>query len=86
MAYRFIQENQQLFGVRWLLRRLHIHPNAYYNYPKNKKSAYQLRKNNIKEEITKIYHEHTGVDGYRSMRVLLMRKDLCISAYTLAPI
>ena len=36
MAYRFIQKNSHLFGVRWLLRRLNICPNAYYNYFKKR--------------------------------------------------
>ena len=31
MAYRFIDEYKDLFGVRWLLRRMNIYPNAYYN-------------------------------------------------------
>ena len=29
-AYRFIDEYRDLFGVRWLLQRLEIYPNAYY--------------------------------------------------------
>ena len=28
------------YGVRWLLRRLGICPNAYYNYLKKRKAAY----------------------------------------------
>ena len=28
-AYRFIDEHRGLFGVRWLLQRLEIYPNAY---------------------------------------------------------
>jgi hypothetical protein len=36
-AYRFIQENHPEFGIRWLLRRLKVFPNGYYNYLKNKK-------------------------------------------------
>ena len=37
MAYRFILKYSYLFGVRWLLRRLNICPNAYYNYLKRRK-------------------------------------------------
>jgi len=37
MAYRFIQKYSYLFGVRWLLRRLNICTNAYYNYLKRRK-------------------------------------------------
>ena len=44
MAYRFIQENHVIFGIRWLLRRLNIFPNAYYNYLKNKKADYFANK------------------------------------------
>ena len=82
MAYRFIQENHEIFGTRWLLRRLNIVPNAYYNYLKKKKSEYYAKKEKILSEIKKIYHEHEGVDGYRSMRVFLERKNIRISATT----
>ena len=82
MAYRFIEENHLVFGVRWLLRRLDIHPNAYYNYLKHRKSAYYARKEQIKEQIRTIYHAHSGVDGYRQMKVYLERKDIRLSVLT----
>ena len=82
MAYRFIQENHKIFGVRWLLRRLNLVPNAYYNYLKNKKSNYYEKKEKTLSEIAGIYHEHEGVDGYRSIRVFLERKNIRISAAT----
>ena len=82
MAYRFIFENHEIFGTRWLLRRLNIFPNAYYNYLKNRKNDYYSNKEKILSEIKKIYHEHEGVDGYRSMRVFLERKSIKISAPT----
>lgn len=82
MAYRFIQEHHELFGVRWLLRRLNIFPNAYYNYLKKKKVVYNSNKKKILTEIQDIYHEHKGVDGYRSMRVFLERKNINLSALT----
>lgn len=82
MAYRFIQENHGIFGIRWLLRRFDILPNAYYNYLKSKKSDYYANKEKIIAEIEKIYHEHHGIDGYRSMRVFLMRKNIKLSAPT----
>ena len=56
------------------MRRLHIYPNAYYNFLKNKKAAYHARKEKILIEIGHIYHAHNGVDGYRSMRVFLQQK------------
>ena len=37
-AYRFIDEYRDLSGVRWLLRRLEIYPNAYYNYRKHRQA------------------------------------------------
>lgn len=82
MAYRFIQEHNELFGLRWLLRRLNILPNAYYNYLKNKKADYYANKEKALTEIQNIYHEHNGVDGYRSMRVFLERKSIQLSAQT----
>ena len=49
-------------------------PNAYYNYRKHRKAGYHARKEEIKTEIDRIYHEHNGVDGYRSMTAYLARK------------
>ena len=68
--------------MRWLLRRLHIVPNAYYNFLKNRKSDYYARKQKIKGMIHEIYHEHNGVDGYRSMKVYLERKGIKLSNLT----
>ena len=81
-AYRFIDKYQKLFGVRWLLRRLSIHPNAYYNYRRHRKAAYEAEKQQIQEKIRTIYHEHGGIDGYRRMKVYLERRGITLSALT----
>ena len=44
MAYRFIDKYKEFFGLRWLLRRLDIYPNAYYNYRKNRRASYHRKK------------------------------------------
>ena len=61
MAYRFIQIYSYLFGVRWLLRRLNIYPNAYYNYLKNRKKESIQEKEDIKNKIKEIYHSNNGI-------------------------
>ena len=81
-AYRFIDEYKEQFGVRWLLRRLNIFPNAYYNYKKQRKAAYEEKKQRTKDQIEAIYHKHNGVDGYRMMRAYLERKGIVLSALT----
>lgn len=43
---------------------------------------YCAQKQAALNEISKIYHEHNGVDGYRSMRVFLARKNIKLSALT----
>ncbi len=43
-AYRFIDQHYEEFGVRWLLRRLEICPNACYNYRKHRKAGYYTQK------------------------------------------
>ena len=68
--------------MRWLLRKFNICPNAYYNFLKNRKSAYRAQKQRVLKEITTIYHEHNGVDGYRSMQIFLKRKHVHLSALT----
>lgn len=57
-------------------------PNAYYNFLKNRKSDYYTQKQKILNEIETIYHEHNGVDGYRSIKVYLDRKGISISNAT----
>ena len=44
MVYRYIDDNKDIFGTRWLLKKFHIYPNAYYNYRKNKKDSYKKTK------------------------------------------
>lgn len=63
-----IDQYHEEFGVRWLLRRLGISPNAYYNYRKHRKADYYAQKAEVQEQIRQIYHSHNGVDGYRSMK------------------
>ena len=71
MAYRFIQKYSYLFGVRWLLRRLNIYPNAYYNYLKNRKKKSIEEK--IKNAIKNIYHSNNGILDYRQIKKFLQR-------------
>lgn len=73
MAYRFIQKHSYLFGVRWLLRRLNIYPNAYYNYLKNRKKEIIQEKEDIKNKIKEIYHSNNGILGHRQIKKILQR-------------
>ena len=82
MAYRFIYENSSLFGTRWLLRHLKIYPNAYYSFLKNRKEAYNTRKQYIFSQIQDIYHTHNGIDGYRNMQIYLKRQGIALSTLT----
>ena len=38
-TYRFIQKHCKKFGLRWLLKKFSIYPNAYYNYLKKPKNS-----------------------------------------------
>ena len=78
----FIEQYHELFGLRWLLRRLNICPNAYYNYRKHRKADYYAQKAEVLAQIQEIYHSHNGVDGYRSMKVCLERKGYFYSTTT----
>ena len=57
-------------------------PNAYYNYLKNRKSEYNSEKFGIKTEIEKIYHNHNGICGYRTIREYLLRRGIKLSKTT----
>lgn len=82
MAYRFIDNNQETFGLRWLFRRMGIYSNAYYNYLKQSKSVYHRQKHDIYCAIRDIYHELNGIIGHRSMRVFLAREGIYLSKTT----
>lgn len=49
---------------------------------KNRKAEHQHQKEQVLHQIVEIYHEHNGVDGYRSMRVYLQRKSIYLSLAT----
>lgn len=72
----------QEFGLRWLLRRLKIYPNAYYNYKKSHKDHYLRKKAEHKQAILDIYHEYSGRPGHRMMAVFLARKNITLSKTT----
>ena len=81
-AYRFIEWHNREFGIRWLLKRLGVCPNAYYNCRKRRKADYYARKEAAKTLISEIYHTHNGVAGYRAMTVYLARRGCHYSAVT----
>ena len=65
------------------MRRLGICPNAYYNYRKHRKADYYAQKEKVQEQILDIYHNHNGVDGYRSITIYLERKGYHYSPTTI---
>jgi putative transposase len=82
MVYRFIQNNYSEFGLRWLLRKFKLSPNAYYNFKKDKKSKYRREKSAITDKIAQLYHDTEGVIGHRKMRVFLERQAIKLSKTT----
>ena len=83
MVYRFIDDNKDTFGTRWLLKKFHIYPNAYYNYRKNKKDTYKKTKQHICEIIKQIYYTNHRVIGHRTMKIFLARKGIFLSKTTI---
>lgn len=73
MVYRFIDDNKNIFGLRWLCRKFGISPNCYYNYKKEAKKAYYERLKEIFELIKYVYYNNNRVIGYRAMRVFIKR-------------
>jgi putative transposase len=82
VVYRFILDNHRVFGLRWLLRRFSLSPNAYYNFLKCRKSSYYVQKQQVLDTIQKIYHETEGKLGHRSMKIFLSRKNIFLSKTT----
>ena len=80
--YRFIDKYAKRFGINWLLKRMHLSPNAYYNYRKHRKSAKEKEKASILKVIEQLYHESGGRPGYRMMQQLLKNKGIELSVQT----
>lgn len=68
--------------MNWLLRRMEVFPNAYYNYRKHRKNAYRKQTEKTLKIIGAIYHEANGVPGYRAMRDLLKNQGIALSVQT----
>lgn len=83
VVYRFLDQYKKVFGLRWLLRKFQLSPNAYYNYLKQHKAVYKERKERIQEEIKSIYYKHNGLLGHRTMRIFLLRKGIYFSKTTI---
>lgn len=79
MVYRFIDNNKEYFGLRWLCRRFGISPNGYYNYLKDTKVEYHEQRETIYERIKYIYYNNNRTVGHRAMRVFLSRYGIHLS-------
>ena len=82
MVYRFIDNNKQYFGLRWLCRKFGISPNCYYNYLRNAKCEYHKQREIIYERIKYIYYNNNRTIGHRAMRVFLSRYGIYLSKTT----
>lgn len=74
--------NKEAFGLRWLLEKCSVYPNAFYNFLKQRKAKHRLEKKHILAQIKEIYHSHNGIDGYRKMKVYLQRRHINLSLLT----
>lgn len=64
------------------MKRMHINPNAYYNYKKHRKNAKRKNKGYILKTISELYHSSNGIMGYRQMRLKLAEKHIFLSKNT----
>lgn len=82
MVYRFIDNNKEYFGLRWLCRKFGISPNGYYNYLENNKREYYEQRDAIYERIKYIFYNNNRTIGHRPMRVFLSRYGIHLSKTT----
>ncbi|WP_110943159.1 IS3 family transposase [Inediibacterium massiliense] len=81
--YEFIKKYCNEFGLRWLLSKFKLSPNAYYNYLKKRKQKYFKHKAQLKELIETIYHSKNGTVGYRMIADLLKLSNVSCSYPTI---
>ena len=68
--------------MRWLFKKLHIHPNSYYDYLRNAKAGYLAQKSHCSQRIQALYHDSHGVMGHRKMKAFLQREGISLSKIT----
>ncbi len=79
----FIDDNKNIFGLRWLCHQFGISPNCYYNYKKDAKCEYHRRLAHIFELIKYVYYNNNRVIGYRAMRIFIKRYGYIVSNTTM---
>ena len=82
MAYHFICKYKKIFGLIWLLKRLNISKNAYYNFLKNRKNDYLKLKDIFLKRIENLYHKLKGAYGYRYIKKFLEDENIFLSYTT----
>lgn len=82
MVYRFIDNNKDYFGLRWLCAHFGISPNCYYNYLKDKKYDDHEQCDVIYERIKYIFYNNNRTVGHRAMRIFLSRYGIYLSKTT----
>ena len=66
--------------LSWLLKRLGVCPNAYYNYRKHRKADYYAQKAEVQEQIKDIYHSHNGGAVTAAWQLISNAGDTVIAA------
>ena len=82
MVYRFIDDNKDEYGLRWLCRKFSLSTNAYYTYLKERKNDYRKCKRIILNTIKNIYYDNNRIIGHRGMVIFLKRKGIKSSKTT----
>ena len=82
MVYRFIDNNKDHFGLKWLCIHLGISLNSYYNYLKDNKGDYYLQREVIFERIKYIFYNNNRTIGHRAMKIFLSRYGIYLSKTT----
>lgn len=82
MVYRFIDNNKDYFGLRWLCKHFGISLSCYYNYLDDKKREYHKQRDVIYERIKYIFYNNNRTVGHRAMRIFLARYGIYLSKTT----
>ena len=82
MVYRFIDDNKDYFGLRWLCLHFGISINCYYNYLKDNKHDYHKQREVICERIKYIFYNNNRTVGHKAMKIFLSRYGINLSKTT----
>ena len=84
--YRFIADHLDVWPIPIMIDVLEVSRSGFYAWRERRPSARDLRRAEIADAVTEIFHEHRGIPGSRKVAVELLERELAACRNTVARI